>query len=189
MYKGIIHGDIKPQNVLVFQAETGEYYLKLGDFGFSSLTFSENEDMKVALPVSWPWSAPELSNNQYGLSFLDAKRADVYSVGLVCCWLMLGEEQREESLNPWSGSYDWVSRLKNPNELMRYAQSKINVLKEIDQEMKSNLLKFFQFTTMPLSDERIPRLNTFLDNVPDPSGHKPSEILPLFSVSPPTLST
>lgn len=168
---------------MVFQEETGEYYLKLGDFGFSSLASSENEDTNVALPISWPWSAPELSNKQYGLSVPAAKRTDVYSVGLVCWWLMLGEKQLDDSQNPWSGSYEWISNLKDANELMGHARSRINDLKDVDQEMRSSLLKLFQFTTMSPPDERIPRLNKFLQDVPAPSSHEPFERFPLISVS------
>ncbi|KAL9075020.1 MAG: hypothetical protein Q9161_001951 [Pseudevernia consocians] len=184
----IIHGDIKPQNFLVFQEETGEYYLKLGDFGFSSLASSVNEDTKIALPISWPWSAPELSNKQYGLSLLAAKRTDVYSVGLVCWWLMLGEKHLDDSQNPWSESYEWISVLKDSNELMVYARSKIDELEDVDQEMRSNLLKLFQFTTMSLSDERIPRLTIFLPDVPAPSRHQPFEQFPMISVSTPRMN-
>ncbi|KAM0797076.1 kinase-like domain-containing protein [Usnea florida] len=180
---GIIHGDIKPQNFLVFQEETGDYYLKLGDFGFSSLDSIENEDGNIALPISWPWSAPELSNKQYGLSAPAAKRTDVYSVGLICWWLMLGEKQFDDSQNPWNGSYEWISTLKDSNELMGYARSKMDDLNDVDEEMRCSLLKLFQFTTMSLPDERIPRLTIFLHDVPEPSSQQHSEMFPLISAT------
>ena len=167
---------------MVFQKETGEYYLKLADFGFSSLASNENEDTNVALPISWPWSAPELSSKQHGLSVPAAKRTDVYSVGLVCWWLMLGEKQLDDSQNPWSESYEWISPLKDSNELMEFARSHMDELKDVDQKMRSSLLKLFKFTTMSLSDERIPRLTIFLHDVPEPSRHQPSEKLSLISV-------
>ena len=98
---------------------------------------------------------------------------------------MLGEKQLDSSQNPWSGSYEWISRLKDSNELMGYARSRMDEVEGVDQEMRSGLLKLFQFTTMPLSDERIPRLAVFLHDVPAASRHQPSERFPLISVSTP----
>ena len=187
-YKGIIHGDIKPQNFLVFQAETGEYYLKLADFGFSTLTSIGNEDIKVDLPISWPWSAPELSEKQHGFPFPAAKATDVYSVGLICLWLMLGEKQLDLSQNPWSGGYEWLSHLKQSNELMEYARSRIEELEDIDQEMKSSLLKLFQWTTIFISDKRIPTLTKFIGDAPVTATPSTSEELPLISVSTPKVT-
>ena len=59
---GVIHGDIKPQNVLVFKdAITKEITVKVADFGYSTLTAGESE--RVLLPKSRPWNAPE---HRYG---------------------------------------------------------------------------------------------------------------------------
>ena len=46
---GVVHGVIKPQNVLVFKgAITKETTVKVTDFGYSTLT--EGESWKVFLP-------------------------------------------------------------------------------------------------------------------------------------------
>lgn len=173
---------------MVFQEESGEYYLKLADFGFSTLASGSIEDTKVHLPTSWPWSAPELSEKHHEVPFAAAKATDVYSVGLLCLWIMLGEEQLELSQQPWSGSYEWLSRLKQSNDLMSYARSRIEEVKDVEQEMKLNLLKLFQWTTVPISDERIPTLTKFIDNEPIPASYSPSEDPPLISVSTPSVT-
>ena len=160
----------------------------MADFGFSTLASSTTEDMKVDTPISWPWNAPELSKKQHDLSFSEAKATDVYSVGLVCLWLMLGEKQRDLSQNPWSGGYEWLSRLKQSNELMDHARSRIEELKDVDEEMKSSLLKLFQWTTISISEKRIPTLTKFIDHAPTPVTHSPSEDLPLISVSTPRVT-
>ena len=55
---GVVHGDIKPQNVLVFKdAITRKITVKVADFGYSTLTVGESG--KVFLPKSRPWNAPE----------------------------------------------------------------------------------------------------------------------------------
>ena len=84
---GIIHGDTKPQNVLIFKdATTGKIAVKVTDFGYSTLTVGESG--KVLLPKSRPWNAPEHHFGQFKVQ--EAKKADVYSFGMLCLWVLLG---------------------------------------------------------------------------------------------------
>ena len=77
---GVVHGDIKPQNVLVFKdSTTREITVKVTDFGYSTLTVGESG--KVFLPKSRPWNAPEYHFGEFNVQ--EAKKADVYSFGLL----------------------------------------------------------------------------------------------------------
>jgi serine/threonine protein kinase len=89
-----LHGDIKPQNVLVFGSD-GKYTAKVADYGFSSLKQSGD----VALAISRPWEAPELIECDCSplLNFTAAKRAEAYSFGLLCLWLLFNQYQIENS--------------------------------------------------------------------------------------------
>lgn len=118
------------------------------------------------MPISWPWNAPELAQRQHGLSFAAAKAADVYSVGLVCFWLMLGETKADVSVTAWTRNYRWLSRLKDSDELTSYCQSAVEKLKDIDSEMKSALSRFFKWTIT--SSERPPSLVRFIDDIRKP---------------------
>lgn len=74
--KGIVHRDIKPQNIFV--SDTGDY--KLGDFGIARTMERSTGATKTG---TIPYMAPEVYNSQsYG------SRADIYSLGLVLYWLM-----------------------------------------------------------------------------------------------------
>ncbi|KAA8895939.1 serine/threonine protein kinase japonica group [Sphaerosporella brunnea] len=77
----IVHGDIKPQNILVFMDQDGLPIAKVTDFGYSCLGTTEED--YVQLPVTRGWNAPECLVNSR-LKLKDAKKADVYSFGLVC---------------------------------------------------------------------------------------------------------
>ncbi len=143
----------------------------------------ELEDAKVDVPISWPWSAPELDENQHDLSIAEAKATDIYSVGLLCLWLLFGESQRVSPENPWNGTYDWISKLRDTDALTSFVQSGLNGLADVEDEMKSNLVIFFRLTTASKRESRIPELAKFVLSTPMPLEDNPFvSSLPLFSV-------
>lgn len=77
----IVHGDLKPQNLLVASDGT----VKIGDFGLSKM-IDENEMQKeyIGTPA---FMAPEVCN---GVSF-DGKTSDLYSVGATIFYIRFGQ--------------------------------------------------------------------------------------------------
>ena len=83
----VIHRDIKPQNVVL--ADTGEVFLI--DFGISRRYDSAaGEDTVFA--GTRGFAAPE----QYGFAQTDC-RSDIFSLGVLLCWLMTGQTQLGEA--------------------------------------------------------------------------------------------
>ena len=87
LYIEILHGDIKPRNVLIFENWPGNYIPKVADFGFS--TYFGGEQSLIKMPQSEPWNAPEYHCRHHEPRA--ARAMDVYSFGMLCLWLIFGQ--------------------------------------------------------------------------------------------------
>jgi len=74
---GIIHGDVKSENVLVFSDTQKRYLAKLADFGFS--TVGEAATDLVHIGGTRPWKAPEAA---FAVPRHLLTKTDVYSFGM-----------------------------------------------------------------------------------------------------------
>jgi hypothetical protein len=57
------------------------------DFAYSC--FDEGQNKRIMLPKSPPWNAPEV-NRTASLTCSDALKADIFSLGLLLIWVILG---------------------------------------------------------------------------------------------------
>ncbi|KAF5553614.1 serine threonine kinase [Fusarium napiforme] len=76
---GIIHGDIKPANVLIFKDPQLTYVAKIADFGSSLLRSDIKSPMKLPFGSGF-WQAPECRDHLDGDQLT---KADIYSVDAV----------------------------------------------------------------------------------------------------------
>ena len=87
----ICHGDLKIQNILIFNGNDGRYVAKLADFGLSvhaySGDLSADSERDVYYPLGTPLlNAPEVRNQALGAGSVDiaaAIKADIFSFGLL----------------------------------------------------------------------------------------------------------
>jgi serine/threonine protein kinase len=91
--RGIIHGDIKPSNLLV----DAQGRVKLGDFGLARRAANEEGSL---LKGTTKYMAPELINPQFGPV---GPASDLYSLGFTCYELMCGPQF--ENLFPGLSAY------------------------------------------------------------------------------------
>ncbi|KAH6991774.1 hypothetical protein EDB82DRAFT_553634 [Fusarium venenatum] len=75
---GVVHGDIKAENVLVFPDETHKYKAKLSDFGYSLVL--DVQYGGLLLGGTRPWKAPETKT---AVQVSEAKYTDIYSLALL----------------------------------------------------------------------------------------------------------
>ena len=158
---GVVHGDIKPQNVLVFKdAITRKVTVKVADFGYSTLTAGESG--KVLLPKSRPWNAPEHHFGEFKVH--EAKKMDVYSFGMLCLWVLFGgrlsdfpqtttaadgvTELISFDAPPFRSGPTLLERLKDEDRLEYIANHRLGSLPGLDVEYAIRLKEIFSMTLL-----------------------------------------
>jgi serine/threonine protein kinase len=155
----VIHGDIKPKNVLVFEDGSENYTTRLADFGFST-HFRGDSDL-ISVPISVPWNAPE--HHHRGVTPPEAKLMDVYSFGMLCTWLLFGSGALstitlfpwvprngerslsfEESLRGFDLLKDWKN--EDGKVLPRWAVRLVDQHEGFDRSAKQIIFRFFELS-------------------------------------------
>ncbi|ETS86985.1 hypothetical protein PFICI_00813 [Pestalotiopsis fici W106-1] len=154
----IIHGDIKPNNVIVSKLEDDSFIPKVADFGYSSPP--AHQEVPIQLPRSWPWNAPELDEYP-SFTPAQATTADVFSYGVLCFWFIFekylsGVEPLPEvgeitGLNHGFENQDasWknLADLRRNNiNLVQLSEYLISSNKDLDAQSMSKLRRFFSAT-------------------------------------------
>jgi serine/threonine protein kinase len=138
---GIIHGDIKPQNVLVFKDDSGSYTAKMADFGFATLAMG---DGLINIAISQPWNAPE--HHYRGFKLSEAMKTDIYSFGMLCLWLLFRGNKKYPK-------QDLLKELKSKDKLPALAYELITTT-GLNDEQKRDLYSFFNSTLVKDPDRR-----------------------------------
>ena len=121
---GLLHGDIKAENVLIFIDEKRSHIAKVADFGFSIVEAASNTAVYVG--GTRPWKAPEANAP---VPRMNLKATDIYSFGLLI-WRVAndGESPFDLILPPdLTGDryHAEIERLKQVDELK--VRSKVEV--------------------------------------------------------------
>ncbi|KAL4965479.1 uncharacterized protein BDV14DRAFT_199883 [Aspergillus stella-maris] len=118
---GVVHGDIKSENILIFESDEG-YTAKLCDFGFAVFLADISKEKARLLGGTHPWTAPEWKKElPFPRYFL--KLTDVYSLGLLLWRLLLDGDNPFKHLLLKDKNID-QAKVEDP-PLLYYAQASI----------------------------------------------------------------
>jgi len=98
--------------------------------------------------MSWPWTAPEVSKEDFLLSFLEARRADYFSFGMLCLWLLFTDDLSSDL----GGDDDLkkLAKLKDEEGLQMFAlnlaSKTTGTSEKHSQELREGLAFFFKWT-------------------------------------------
>jgi serine/threonine protein kinase len=86
----IIHGDLKPHNILIDFVENKIVTAKICDYGCSRSWSSSAERITAARTT--PWNAPEADDRLDGYSSHEARLTDVFSFGMLRFWTIFADK-------------------------------------------------------------------------------------------------
>lgn len=164
-----MHGDIKPDNVLVYERGRGGLCAKVMDFGYSCFGCAETDLVELAhTPL---WQAPEWRQGPFTIR--DAKLTDVYSYGKLCAWVLFGHTEPPETFaaRPQFDSDDELQALQFSwiNTLIDTLSIE-NVHSENSEKLRESLRKFL---ALSLADSscRTPKIQYLVDHLQDGLRH------------------
>ena len=156
--KGIVHGDLKPGNVLVFKNETGRYVARVADFGYST-RYCGIDDV-ISMPKSVPWNAPE--HHHRGFSMPRAKKMDVYSFGALSLWLLfekpgltLFPSATGTTSEPPESLKDILLRHSSEDGLLSLALNLVAEEESLNADTSTRLINFFKASLNKDPDNRV----------------------------------
>ena len=119
---GIIHGDLKPRNILVFQSKPNSYIAKLADFG-EAIVLAQNKPPFRRPTGTKLYYAPECYNPAATFDENGLLKAEIFSLGIVLSSIIQGMHMLEEMKKEMKKNMDDLESLKKGDGLVGWLSS------------------------------------------------------------------
>jgi serine/threonine protein kinase len=147
---GIVHGDVKPQNILVMDVDES-IEPQVADFGYSR-SFNSPEQL-ITVSRTPPWYAPEVRKQMAGYFPSDAIKTDLFSFGMLCLWALfdddalhrLGVTRHLADPKESSLSFTIIDALKEDDKLRGLCRDHVRSM-NLNPSQAENLIKIFDLT-------------------------------------------
>lgn len=88
---GVIHRDLKPNNIIVSRTDDGGEIARIVDFGIAKVTPKENRETHNLTETGEVFGSPHYMSPEQCLGFMLDNRSDVYSLGCMMYEMLNGE--------------------------------------------------------------------------------------------------
>lgn len=150
---GLVHGDVKAENVLVCSGTRHKFVAKLADFGFSIVEATETDE--VWMGGTNPWRAPETKS---AIEVKHLKHTDTYSLGLLIWLVSVDGRWPFDYLLPrtvqGAARYAEIEHIKRSDKLLALATAKGWLMSWLKEKLGSHVDRMLKTASARIADQQ-----------------------------------
>ena len=150
---GIVHGDVKAENILVCSGPNRKYVAKIADFGFSIIEATETAEVWIG--GTNPWRAPETKS---AIEVKHLNHTDTYSLGLLIWLVCVDGRWPFDYLIPstvqGAARYAEIEDLKRGDELLAAATAKGWLMSWLKGKFESRINQMLKTASAGITDQQ-----------------------------------
>lgn len=155
--QGVVHGDLKPSNILISKTPSGDDLVHISDFGISKSMFELKALNEIVTATSSAFLSPQYASPEQLLGNELDSRSDIYSLGCILYEMLTGKPPFKESnqvrlviqqlteapnMSEIPTEFQNLVRLCLAKELKERPES-IEALQFLDSNLKNGAANFF----------------------------------------------
>lgn len=152
---GLVHGDIKAENVLICSSPDRKYTAKISDFGFSIMAATEKN--QVWMGGTDPWRAPETKRGSIQIDL--AAKTDVYSFGLLAWVIVLNGQNPYDFVADDVLQKEEIEAMKQDNSLLYNAKGREWLHRYLQNENNPSIKQSYDEIALVVAQHELPNMS------------------------------